>query len=68
MDKELSVTKDMLNEGVRRLLVNSVFWSLGKSVPKKANVDIVGTYNPLRFSFQKEGYWEARNLKISDLK
>ena len=59
---------DMLNEGVRRLLVNSVFWSLGKSVPKKANVDIVGTYNPLRFSFQKEGYWEARNLKISDLK
>lgn len=59
---------DMLNEGVRRLLVNSVFWGLGKEVPKKANVDVVGDYNPLRFSFQKKGYWENRNLKISELK
>jgi len=59
---------DMLSEGVRRLLVNSVFWGLDKSVPSKANVEIVGAYNPKRFSFQKKGYWEERKLKITDLK
>ncbi|MFT4565237.1 MAG: hypothetical protein ACI9FN_000187 [Saprospiraceae bacterium] len=59
---------DMLSEGVRRLLVNAVVWGLDRQVPEKAKVDIVGSYEPLRFAFQKEGYWEDRNLKISELK
>jgi hypothetical protein len=42
---------DFTNEGYRRLLVNATFWSLGKSVPKSANVDIVGDYRPSKFGF-----------------
>ena len=33
---------------MRRLLVNACFWCLGMEdqIPAKANVDIVGTYEP----------------------
>src|SRR6185437_7359579 len=40
---------DLKNEGFRRLLVNACFWALGMEdqIPARANVDLVGTYNPL---------------------
>jgi hypothetical protein len=39
---------DFKNEGFRRLLVNACFWCLGMEdqVPAKANVDLVGKYDP----------------------
>jgi hypothetical protein len=39
---------DLKNEGFRRLLVNACFWCLGMedAVPARANVDLVGTYEP----------------------
>ena len=42
---------DLSNEGMRRLLVNAVYWSTGLEVPGGANVDIVGEYSPLPFKF-----------------
>lgn len=39
---------DLTNEGVRRMLVNAVYWCLGMEdqIPERANVDIVGEYDP----------------------
>ncbi len=39
---------DLENEGVRRMLVNACYWSLGleDQIPAKANVALVGEYKP----------------------
>lgn len=49
----MGAAEDMQSEGLRRLLVNAVYWSLGmeEQIPPKANVDIVGTYEPSPFKF-----------------
>lgn len=47
----MGAATDLLNEGLRRLLVNGAYWATGLRVPKKANVDIVGDYHPGPFGF-----------------
>lgn len=42
---------DLQSEGMRRLVVNSVFWGLGLEVPAKANVDVVGEFKPTMYGF-----------------
>jgi len=42
---------DLQNEGLRRLIVNAVYWGLGMEVPKKADVEIVGEYRPTMYGF-----------------
>jgi hypothetical protein len=39
---------DLKSEGFRRLLVNACYWCLKREdqIPARANVDLVGTYNP----------------------
>jgi hypothetical protein len=46
---------DLQNEGLRRLLVNAVYWLTGleKQIPTKADVDYVGDYRPTWFGFGK---------------
>jgi len=46
---------DLENLGLRRLLVNACFWAVGleKTIPRKANVDYVGAYEPSWFGFGK---------------
>lgn len=64
----IGVANDMLIEGTRRLLVNATFWALDLPVPEKANVDIVGTFNPTQFqNYGKLEYWEEKNVKVSDM-
>jgi type 1 glutamine amidotransferase len=45
--------QDLQNEAFRRLLVNATYWAVGmeNKIPKKAKVDIVGTYHPSPFKF-----------------
>jgi len=45
-------SQDLLNEGLRRLLVNACYWALGleSQIPAKANVDLVGEYHPTPFA------------------
>lgn len=45
--------RDFLNEGLRRLLVNGAYWSVGMTPPKKAEVGLVGSYQPSEFGFGK---------------
>ena len=51
---------DLQNEGVRRLLVNAVYWSTGleDKINPKSNVDLVGTFTPTAFKFG--GYVKGR--------
>jgi hypothetical protein len=49
----MGASQDLLNEGLRRLLVNACYWAVGleKKIPARSNVEIVGTYKPLPFGF-----------------
>jgi hypothetical protein len=42
---------DFANPGLRRLLVNSVYWAVELRVPSNAQVDLVGRYVPSPFGF-----------------
>jgi hypothetical protein len=57
---------DLQNEGLRRLLVNAVYWSLGleDKLPAKADVSLVGEYHPSPFGF---GTYK-KGVKPTDLK
>jgi hypothetical protein len=60
----IGAASDMLNENVRRLLVNGVFWTMDLPVPQKANVKLIGTYKPSAFGFNTDEYWLNKNLEI----
>ncbi len=55
---------DLQSEGFRRLLINACFWGLGMEdkIPARANVDIVGEYNPTGIGFGKH----KKGVKPSD--
>lgn len=42
---------DLRDESLRRLLVNSVYWGLDLEVPTKADVQLVGDFQPSAYSF-----------------
>ncbi len=46
---------DLKSEGLRRLLVNACYWGLGMEdkIPARANVELVGTYDPLPIGYGK---------------
>jgi len=43
---------DLVNEGLRRLVVNAAFHLSSLKVPEKANVDLVGEFKPLAYGFK----------------
>ncbi len=53
---------DLENEGLRRLLVNSVYWGLGMDVPARADVRYVDPYDPSFYGF--DGF--RKGLRASD--
>src|SRR5262249_6113545 len=59
----MGAATDLLNEGLRRLLVNSVYWGVGLDVPAKADVALVGDYQPTMYGF--DGY--VKGVKPDDL-
>ncbi len=54
---------DLANEGLRRLVVNGVYWGLKMDVPVKADVRFVDEYQPSFYGFN--GY--RKGMKVSDL-
>lgn len=48
----MGASVDLLNEDLRRLLVNAVYWCVGleQRIPARTNVDLVGRYRPSPFS------------------
>jgi hypothetical protein len=53
---------DLENEGVRRLVVNGVYWGLGLNVPAKADVTFVDEYQPSFYGF--DGF--RKGLRAAD--
>lgn len=64
----IASSTDLMSEGVRRLIVNGSYWAMGLEVPEKADVTLVGEYQPTAYGFRKADYWPKRNLKVTDLK
>jgi hypothetical protein len=59
----MGAATDLENEGLRRLVVNAVYWGLGMDVPEKADVRLVGDYHPTEYGFG--GY--KKGVKPEDL-
>jgi putative heme-binding domain-containing protein len=59
----MGAATDLLDEGVRRLLVNAVYWAVDLPVPEKADVGLVGAYNPTMYGF--DGF--VKGIKPADL-
>ncbi|HLK14365.1 MAG TPA: ThuA domain-containing protein [Fimbriimonadaceae bacterium] len=57
----MGAATDLLDEGVRRMLVNAVYRACGleRRIPKRSNVELVGDYSPSPFGF--EGF--KRNVR-----
>ncbi len=47
----MGAATDFLDESLRRLVVNGVYWGLEQEVPPKANVQLIADYTPSDFSF-----------------
>ncbi len=60
----MGAATDLESEGLRRMLVNAVYWCVGMEgqIPAKTNVDVVGEFNPSPFGFKKY----RRGVKPSD--
>lgn len=58
----MGAATDLENEGLRRLLVNAVYWGLGLNVPAKADVTYVDEYKPSFYGF--DGF--RKGLHASD--
>lgn len=60
----IASSQDFASEGLRRLLVNASYWSLGleDKIPEKSKVDLVGPYDPLPF----RGNGFKKGVKPSD--
>lgn len=56
---------DLKNEGLRRLLINAVYWGqkMEDKISASANVDLVGTYEPTMYGFGSH----KKEIKPSDL-
>jgi hypothetical protein len=54
---------DLTNEGLRRLIINGVYWGLGMDVPQKADVSYVDEYKPSFYGFKSY----RKGLKVTDL-
>jgi hypothetical protein len=50
----MGAATDMLSEGMRRLLVNGVYWAAGleAEIPARADVELVGDFEPTDFGFK----------------
>ncbi|MEO5714755.1 MAG: ThuA domain-containing protein [Luteolibacter sp.] len=58
----MGAATDLSNEGLRRLVVNGVYGTLGLEVPAKADVTLVGNYQPS--PYQANGF--KKGVKASD--
>lgn len=61
---------DLLIEGVRRELVNGVYFlaGLADQIPENGtNVDLVGEYNPIPYGNKSNEYWAQRKLTPDQL-
>jgi hypothetical protein len=59
----MGAATDLLNEDLRRLVVNAVYWGVGLEVPERASVEWVGKYEPSAYGF--DGF--KKGVKPADM-
>ena len=61
----MGAATDLVNDGLRRMIVNSVYWTTGLShkIDPNLNVELVGSYHPTPFGFN--GF--LKEVKVDDL-
>ncbi len=67
----LGSSTDLLEAGVRQILVNAVFWALGDEdgiPPQGAASELVGEFNPTRFNLDPSEHWIERSVKPADFR
>ena len=47
----MGAANELTNEGLRRVIVNGAYWATGLEVPAKADVAIVGDFQPTMYGF-----------------
>ncbi|MCA9129914.1 MAG: ThuA domain-containing protein [Planctomycetales bacterium] len=58
---------DLVNEDLRRMIVNAAYYLTGREVPKKADVSFVDPFYPSFYGFiQERDYFKNRNMQVSD--
>ncbi|MCC6884430.1 MAG: ThuA domain-containing protein [Verrucomicrobiales bacterium] len=62
----MGASVDLVDEDLRRLVVNVAFHLVGLPVPGKADVAFVDPFEPTFYSAQKSDYYQKRNLKPAD--
>ena len=65
----LGTSTDLLEQGVRQLFVNAVFWALGEEhrIPAEGMAsDLVGEFHPTRFNLHPSEYWVERAARPAD--
>jgi hypothetical protein len=71
MTSTIGAAVDLLNPGVRRILVNGVYHLLGmdEQIPAGGtNVDLVGDYQPSAYGFRGKEYWTTQKKTVSDFR
>jgi type 1 glutamine amidotransferase len=58
----MGAATDLQNEGLRRLVINAVYWGLALPIPAKADVSYVDKYEPTMYGFKGHRH----GLKPSD--
>lgn len=66
----MGASLDFVHEGLRRIVVNGVYWGLGMEdlIKPDLNIELVGAFKPTMFGFNKGDYWKNKGLKVKDLK
>lgn len=65
----MGASTDLLNEGLRRLVVNAayVLTGLEKKIPAEGtDVRIVGDYQPTAYEFRRGDYWSQRDMRVEE--
>jgi hypothetical protein len=58
---------DLVNEGLRRTLVNAAYYLTDRKVPQKADVAVVDAFYPSFYGFiRKPNYWKNADLQPAD--
>lgn len=67
----MGASVDLLNEAVRRLLVNATYWGLEMEdeIPNTGTqADLVGRYEPTQFGFHDDAFWANRKLTVDEVR
>ncbi|MEZ5327555.1 MAG: hypothetical protein R3F19_21095 [Verrucomicrobiales bacterium] len=63
----MGASVDLVNEDLRRMLVNAAYFLLGHEVPEKADVDYVDPFYPSFYGFINDAnYWKTADLQPED--